>query len=1463
MEMLSDGVRGIELGGVSKAVGTAGEGRQCVIGVEHAKGETAVGVPGGNQYLEKVTVSGWVVCRQLIEKIVFEAGGSVLGIATYGIYRPDVGSAYPAYLGSERAGFTAALSNVQWINDSVPDVNISVWAKGGKRYTGKLRLQVAGLQSQTMTTTAAAQRVAPRLSVEAFVDTAEVDADGMLWVRGWAIAPVEIIAVQIVGNDTQLGLATMGLGRSDVAASYPLYPNVKASGFEFHTRLNPYLLGHLQAIQIEVIARNGEARTISTSVVRIGVGSRSVAGVAASVTPTKVDEHAQSAIRHNCDDAEISRSGAGYLGGWATSPDGIKSVALLIGGVVVGGGKLGLAREDVGASLPDIPNSAFSGFEIHFELGKPVAGDTSAVLRVEDGLGDTMEVPVSLQIRDALSHHPASAVIAPQDSADDFKMHLDSPTIRGAQAIEPITGAITVAGWAVARHGLKTVQLFLGSMLLGQARVGSRRPDIAAMYSDWPDSLISGFGLFVPAGMIKNGAQQLSVVLTDNRGVRRTSHIQVDVQKTAAGEGDRPLRRKLPVVESDINLRILSGAGVAPQFDILMTVDDWAGTRGLLPTTLRALNAQTYPRWRLFLLAPDLKNSKAVAGLRALIPSEMAAKVEVLFRLPELLSAVTSAPDASSETTPGCHYVVNLHAGDELAVDALLNVAMSNVGVAAAEFIYGDERRESPVSHRVQPFLKPEWSPELLLSTNYIGRLWVASARLVDECFPSVANFVASSDYDRVLKLTERSRSIRRVAKVLSERHANQFETKKSDYQALQQAATRRGIAVTVSDGAVEGSYRFHRKIVIPGKVSIIIPSIAARGLVKTCIESIKAKSTFKNYEIVLLDNIRDASSKWKPWFVENADKVVEVLDDFNWSYFNNLGAYHASGEYLLFLNDDMEVVDPQWLEALMENAQREEVGVVGARLLYPDSTVQHAGLFLSGPGTARHAFRFSAESEPGYFGFALTQRNVIGVTGACMMMRREVFDALGGFNQAHIVINNDVDFCLRCNDVGLSVIYTPYATLIHHELVSRVRIADTYDKEAFAIEWADVFSKCDPFFHPELSRNDDNYTIDTETLREVYSGYPIARRSQIQRIVVFKLDHIGDFITALPAIRRLKKHFPQALLTAVVAPAVASLARMEPTISEVLEFGFFHARSGLGLKPIGEEDLLALKARLEPYQFDLAVDLRKHPDTRHVLQYSGARLFAGLDHANKFPWLDFGLEWEGDPTWVNKRQHVAGDLLNLVDAIANGCEEERLVLWRPDDGGKRALPPAIAKISKELYRLPVIGIHPASGNELRQWPAESFAELIDMLVTRLPVNVAVVGGPDELELANAVLEKVKQRQRVWSLVGAHKLSELPDVLSSFALFVGNNSGPKHVAAGLGVPTVAVHSAVVSTEEWGPLGPSAVAIRKDVNCGPCYHAALESCHRNIACMRDIAPEDVYKLCLRFLALVVYAGDPQN
>ena len=182
---------------------------------------------------------------------------------------------------------------------------------------------------------------------------------------------------------------------------------------------------------------------------------------------------------------------------------------------------------------------------------------------------------------------------------------------------------------------------------------------------------------------------------------------------------------------------------------------------------------------------------------------------------------------------------------------------------------------------------------------------------------------------------------------------------------------------------------------------------------------SLRERTAYRNFEIVCIDNIPDSQVAWKIWLQQNADRVVPMPEAFNWSHFNNRGVAAASGEYLLFLNDDIEVTQADWLDALLEHAQRPEVAVVGPQLLYPDGKVQHAGMFLATRGTARHAFRFAAGDEPGYFGLALTQRNVIAVTGACMLMRRGVYQALGGFEEAHEIINNDLDFCLRAHLAG------------------------------------------------------------------------------------------------------------------------------------------------------------------------------------------------------------------------------------------------------------------------------------------------------------------------------------------------------------------------------------------------------------------------------------------------------------
>ncbi|HEV8677980.1 MAG TPA: glycosyltransferase family 9 protein, partial [Stellaceae bacterium] len=592
-----------------------------------------------------------------------------------------------------------------------------------------------------------------------------------------------------------------------------------------------------------------------------------------------------------------------------------------------------------------------------------------------------------------------------------------------------------------------------------------------------------------------------------------------------------------------------------------------------------------------------------------------------------------------------------------------------------------------------------------------------------------------------------------------------------------------------------------------------IIPTCAAEGMIETCITTLREVTAYDDYEIICIENIPAADRKWRQWLSRNADHVISAKETFNWSHFNNLAAAAASGEYLLFLNDDIEIDDPEWLGALVEEAQRPEVGVVGARLLYPDRRVQHAGMFLAALGQARHAFRYAAEEDPGYFGLALTQRNVIAVTGACFLTRRDTFDALGGFNETHSIVNNDLDYCLRVWQRGQLIVYTPHVTLVHHEAISRSGLDDVYDEAAFDSRWRDLFLEGDPYFNPHLAKNQDGFAVDREPTRLLVTGRPILRRAEIRRILVVKLDHIGDCILAFPAVRRLRQHFPDARISVLTSHASRPVWALEASVDETIEFDFFHARSALGEIELAEEDWQELRERLAPERFDLAVDLRKHTETRPVLQHTGARFLAGFDFRNQFPWLDIALEWTGDQIYARKRQHNLDDLVNLVDAIAAAGEDDRTVI-----AARPAAPPALAALNRGRSLGPLVCVHPTVGNDARQWPAEYFAAVVDRLIEQDGAHIVLIGGPGDEEVAAAIVERVRRPNAVTSLVGKLPLAELPGLLTGFSLFLGNNSGPKHIAAGLGVPTVGVHSGTEDVIEWGPVGPSAIAVAREVVC---------------------------------------------
>ncbi len=1136
--------------------------------------------------------------------------------------------------------------------------------------------------------------------------------------------------------------------------------------------------------------------------------------------------------------------------------------------VPLGNARLGVSAEDVAMMTGQAPSGAGTGFAFNVPVPQLPLGPVTLRVRSRGPAGTYVKDLVLRLKAPAPNAEPVavlpSPVLAPTPDPDAIKFHLDAPACRNGFAIEPVSGFLSLVGWALGRHGIDKIEVFVDGVSQGHAHQGVRREDLMTAFPDF-DAARAGFAMMLPPQVMKPGVRAVRIDICDKAGNIKEISFSVNAEAAATGPGPWLLRSKMPQADIDLLHAMLGPSGRAMAWTVVIALpDDRAFTLKALHETLASLRWQAHENWSLVLLAPPGSTVSAdglasVSARLQSLPTELRTRIRLL--APEPARRLSSLGDG---------FLVVLAPGDRLGEDALLELAVAATLEPNAAFLYSDERRIDPMDGTEKAFFKPDFSPDLLLSTNYIGRLWAASSALLARSGLTEADLRRHGLYDAVLRLTEQADGIHHVARVLCARGKGSGDTPGLERAALARALRRRGICGRLLPGPVRGTWRLQRDIPAEildarpaaglrqhGLVSIIIPTIAARGFIKAAIDSIRANTAWPAYEIICLDNIppdADADHQvWKRWIADNADYTIEIAEAFNWSRFNNVGVKAARGEFLLFLNDDIEVHHPHWLHGLVEHAQRPEVGVVGPQLLYADGRVQHAGVFLA-RRAARHAFRLYPRDAPGPFGLALTQRDVMSVTGACMMMRRAVFDAVGGFDEAHAIVNNDLDFNLRVRAAGFSVIYTPAVSLTHHEAVSRAKLSDVFDSQKFAEAWGDLFLRGDRFFSRHFSPDYDDYLPDTEPVRCFTAGNPLVARHKIRRILAIKVDHIGDFVTAFPAFRRIKAHFPGAELTVLAAKASLALTGLEPAIDHIIEFNFYHARSEKGQRGHTKQALAALRAQLAPMAFDLGIDLRRQPDTRPILQASGARWLAGFDSGQKFNWLDFAVEFEGDVALSAKHSHASRSLVTLVDAVAVQCEPDRQLVAQPI-----AKATARDTLSRLLGR-PVVGkegqplvcVHTGAGALNKQWPAASFAGLIDLLAGQAGAAILMIGTPEEAAFASTVIGLLRRPAAVTSLVSKTGLHDLPAVLGSADLYVGNDSGPKHLAAALGVPTIGIHSGSVDAGEWGAVGPHALTIRRDMTCSPCYLARASDCHRGLFCLSGIRVSDVFEACLRML-----------
>ena len=1366
----------------------------------------------------KIAGKGWVVANVELDSIQIYIGGHFCGSAIYGEWRPDIAKQFPTYPQADQSGFVFSVNAPEDLTADHHEMMIVVKTVHDEEIKRIVPLEFTQAADETFTHTHMGLDFRP---IRVFVDDARIDENGIFRARGWAASLSPLLELRMYLGKERLGEPEMGLARPDVAQSHPEYSNADNSGFRLAQQVDDSI-GDASVLRVQAICAGGVRRHILVPVERSQIRRRSSNAVAGA--------------NFCLDTAVVNTLGRVSVSGWAVSEFGVTDIVVELDGVSIGSAQTGLPRPDVGNRFPRIASARNAGFRFTQELGCEMSGEHLLNLRMHEGNGETRDILLPVQAEAGI----AEAVLRDDTPASAIKSDLDLPILSGDHARDPVRTALTITGWAIAPEGVDFVEVKVDEAPFGRAYYGMRREDVEAVFPTYDTALLSGFTLVIPARSLSEGEHGVQVIVHSKNGETAQRRFTVLCEKSDEIPHHEMLRDRVGQAEINYGNRVLQ-AFAPVRFEVFILLDDGLEECAQQARqTLCSLIAQTYRDWHAHIVIRQEDDAAQDFNLGSLDASNVSVGLH----------------DWSQRLGAEHSYVLRLRAGDRLSVDALMEWALHAAQNPHQTVIYADDRRHNATVGHDGPFFKPDWSPDLLLSFNYIGRAYCVRAASVVNMGIGTFDFQTASDHDFVLRLTEHAQAVGHVTRLLLE-SATCDPRDQMDVSAVEVALQRQGVAASVLPGRAVGTCWVQRHLVAPGRVSVIIPTIAARGLIEITLKGLRENTAWPDLEIICLDNIPPGeTAHWKTWLREHADVVVEIAEPFNWSRFNNIGAAAATGEYLLFLNDDIEVLHPNWLEVLVSHAQRPDVGVVGPQLLYPDGKVQHAGIVMT-PIGGRHIFRFADGDEPGPFGMALSERDILAVTGACMLMRRAAFEAAGRFNETHSVVNNDVDYCLRARAAGQKVIFTPHARLVHHELVSRAKITDIYDKDAFQKDWGNLILKGDPYFNPNLDLGSDQWQPEAEPSQMVYAGHPLFDHSRVQRILAVKLDHIGDFITALPALRRLKQRFPNAELHVLVAKASLALAELEPCIDTAHEFTFFHTRSGEGQRAVTEDELLELRAHLTPYAFDIAIDLRMQPETRRVLQYTGARFLAGFEGMSLFPWLDLAIPWEGDQQLQAKRLHVSDRMTMLVESLSVAGENERPVLESISRQMAmeylRALP-ALAELPDGFFNGTVICVHPGVGSDTRQWPAAHFAGLIDLLVGEAGANIILIGAGEEAAIALEVLERLSRPDGVLSLVGKTNLRDLPYILRACDAYVGNNSGPKHIAAALGVPTLGVHSAVVDTTEWGPLGPNAAAIRRNVFCGPCYLAYASQCARGLACMTGLLPADVYRACRRMLAL---------
>jgi GT2 family glycosyltransferase len=513
-----------------------------------------------------------------------------------------------------------------------------------------------------------------------------------------------------------------------------------------------------------------------------------------------------------------------------------------------------------------------------------------------------------------------------------------------------------------------------------------------------------------------------------------------------------------------------------------------------LKAAIESVRDQVYPNWELC-IADD---ASTLPHVRRVLEeyARLDPRIKLVFRPQN--GHISRASNSALEVATG-EFVGFLDHDDLLSPDALFECVMIANRVPDVDMIYSDEDKIDDDDEFSDEFFKPEWSPDTFLSRMYTCHFGFYRRTLVEEIGGLRPDFDGSQDYDLVLRITERTPRIHHIPKVLYHWRIHPQSAAADEYvkpyaahaaeRAIAEAIARRGEPgrAFVNPDA-PGTYSVRYDLRDRRKISIIVPTRNHGDDVDRCLTSIFEAPGYENFEVLLLDNGSDERASlriFEAWAArESRVRVVRHDVPFNFSAINNYAVEQCDGHYLLFLNNDTQILCSDWLLAMVEQAQRPSVGAVGALLLYPDNTVQHAGVVIGLGGVAGHSHKHFSGDAPGYHFTLRAINNVSAVTAACMMVRRSVFHEVGGFDEQLAVAFNDVDFCLKVRAAGYRNLYLPHVKLMHFESKSRGYDTtpdkqDRFDREVAMMRrrWK-TDTDIDPYYSPNLTRDYENFAL-------------------------------------------------------------------------------------------------------------------------------------------------------------------------------------------------------------------------------------------------------------------------------------------------------------------------------------------------------------------------------------------------